>query len=90
MNKIFFSLWSNLSPVQRCFPELFQVPLCLFFYYYILLMSDVVSLELKDFKKIARHESLISLFKQYDGDQQYSSQLWAVLNKSCDLVHNAD
>lgn len=52
--------------------------------------GDVVSLQLKDFKKIARHESMIGLFKQYEEDEQYSRRLWTVLNKSCDMVHDKE
>ena len=50
--------------------------------------GDVVVLELEDFKKIARHESMISLFEQYDKDPHYQRHFWAILNKSCDMVYD--
>ena len=50
--------------------------------------GDVVNLSLDDFKKIARHESMHMLFKDFEKNQDYSAKLWAILNKSCDMVHS--
>ena len=49
--------------------------------------GDVIRLELEEIKSIVRHESVLSLFENYDQNGDYDSKLWAVLNKPCDMVH---
>ncbi len=51
--------------------------------------GDVVRLELADFKSILKsYELLEPLLKSYDQNPKYKSQLWAILNKPCDMVHD--
>lgn len=51
--------------------------------------GDVVRLELKDFKAILKNYNVLEpLLKSYDENPKYKSQLWAVLNKPCDMVHD--
>ena len=50
--------------------------------------GDVVLLELDDIKKIARHESVLDLFRHFDKTPEYYPKLWAILNKTCDMVHD--
>ncbi len=52
--------------------------------------GDVVRLELNDIEKIARHESVLELFRHFDENPEYSPKLWAILNKSCDMVHEPE
>ncbi len=49
--------------------------------------GDVIELGTEDIKKIARHSAIYDLFKAYSKDSNYSHELWSVLNKACDMVH---
>ena len=49
--------------------------------------GDIVELVFSDFKKIVRHNSLLSLFKDFEDNPDYPKNLWAILNKNCDMVH---
>ena len=50
--------------------------------------GDVVRLRIDDFKKIARHDSMINLFSDFKDNPDYPENFWAILNKSCDMVHD--
>lgn len=54
----------------------------------LLLTGDIVRLELADFKSFVRHESFLNVLAQFEGDENYTSRLWAVLNQPCDMVHD--
>ena len=49
--------------------------------------GDIVELVFSDFEKIVRHNSLLSLFKDFEDNLDYPKNLWAILNKNCDMVH---
>ena len=50
--------------------------------------GDVVKLDLDDFQSIARHNSILDIFKDFKNNHDYNNMLWAVLNKSCDMIHD--
>ena len=50
--------------------------------------GDVVRLELDDLEKIVRYKSVLELFRHFDENSEYSPKLWAILNKTCDMVHD--
>ena len=50
--------------------------------------GDVVGLDLDDFSKIVRNESILPLFADYYSNSDYSHGYWAILNKSCDMIHD--
>ena len=44
--------------------------------------GDVVKLGLNDFKRIARHDSILDIFQDFENNPDYNNMLWAVLNKN--------
>lgn len=52
--------------------------------------GDIIKLDLDFFKKFSRYETIIPLFEEFLKNPNYSSNLWAVLNKPCDMVHDKD
>ncbi len=56
----------------------------------VLRAGDVITLTLEDVSRIARHPSILEVFKQYSEDLQYPRNLWAILNKPCDMIHDGE
>lgn len=52
--------------------------------------GDIIRLTPSDFQRIARHQSILQVLNQFSTDSKYSENLWAVLNKPCDMVHNSN
>lgn len=50
--------------------------------------GDVVLLDRKFFEKFSRSRSILPLIRQFLKDPNYKSHYWALLNKSCDMVHD--
>ena len=50
--------------------------------------GDIVLLNPADFKKFVKHESILAIVEQFSKDKNYNAQLWAILNKPCDMVHD--
>ncbi len=50
--------------------------------------GDIVQLQVSDLQEVVRHRSALSIFQDFDQNKDYSSKLWAILNKSCDMVHD--
>ncbi len=52
--------------------------------------GDILRLDFEDFKSFVRHESILPLFQQFEGDASYSAKLWVLLNQPCDMVHDPE
>ena len=51
--------------------------------------GDIIKLNYEDFRKIARHDSLLRLFQDFENNPEYSQKFWVILNKECDMVHSS-
>lgn len=50
--------------------------------------GDIIKLTSADFQRIVKHQSILQVLNQFSADDKYTGNLWAVLNKPCDMVHS--
>ncbi len=55
-----------------------------------LLAGDVIKLKLEDFKRLAKHKSILAIFREFYKTPTFKHGHWAILNKPCDMIECSD